>query len=108
MVRAVLSSLLLALCFAAVPPLWGQTAPSAAEGKPPASGKPAAAPSGNNPQEAYLILKFSQNVRFENDGTETVASQESVQLLSDAGVQHWGTLRWLGQVVTLARGVPLT
>lgn len=96
MVRALRSFLLLLLCLA-VPAVCGQTAPSAAESKPSAPAKPAAAPSGNNPQEAYVIQKFSQNVRFENDGTEAVTSEESVHVLSEAGVERWGVLTFAYQ-----------
>jgi hypothetical protein len=70
---------------------WGQARPAEKQTAPsPASEQANMGSPGSTAQEAYIIENFLQKVRFENDGTETRDTQESIQILSDAGVEHWG------------------
>ena len=78
------------------------TAQSAASSTPvPSDGKPQPAPEAiaapHTIQEAYVIQQFSTEINFENDGTETHKTQAKIQVLSEAGVQHWGVISFAYQ-----------
>jgi hypothetical protein len=81
MVRAMPSSVLYALfvhcCLLAG---WRQARPAEKQTAPsPASEQANIGSPGSTAQEAYIIQNFSQKVRFENDGTETRDTQESMR-----------------------------
>jgi tetratricopeptide (TPR) repeat protein len=63
------------------------------------SGKPnhETAPGDDKMQEAFVIQESATNITFENDGTETRQSEARIQILSEAGVQHWGVISFTYQ-----------
>ena len=46
----------------------------------------------NKTQEAFIVQEIATNISLENDGTETQQTEARIQILSEAGVQHWGVI----------------
>lgn len=46
----------------------------------------------SKPEEAFIIQRSATELEFQNDGTETRSQEVRIQVLSEAGVQHWGVL----------------
>lgn len=53
--------------------------------------------SGSKPSQAFIVQKLVTEISFENDGTETQRYQAQIQILSEAGVQHWGVISFAYQ-----------
>ena len=51
-----------------------------------------AAPGSTKTQEAFIIQKFATDITLEEDGTESRQTEARIQILSEAGVQHWGVI----------------
>jgi tetratricopeptide (TPR) repeat protein len=72
--------------------------------RPPNLPQAAAAPP--KLQEAFIIQKLVTEISFENDGTETHQTEARIQILSEAGVQHWGVISFsyqkLNQVLDIS------
>lgn len=53
---------------------------------------PQTAPEAPKLQEAFIIQKLASDISLEDDGTETGQTEARIQILSEAGVQHWGVI----------------
>jgi tetratricopeptide (TPR) repeat protein len=51
-------------------------------------------PNPDYSKEAFIIERFTQKVKFENDGTTVSEVSARVRVQSDAGVQHYGLLEF--------------
>jgi len=64
------------------------------------------APEPSKLQEAFIIQKLATDISFEDDGTETHQTEARIQILSEAGVQHWGVISFsyqkLNQVLDIS------
>lgn len=73
-----------------------QPSPTPTTQTPKEEGKDSAALGANvdYSKEAFVIELLQSRSRFENDGTGRAESTIRVRIQSDAGVQHWGQLRF--------------
>src|SRR5690348_12388401 len=92
---AVTSAICFTLCFHN-PHLLAQSAEtpdkttSGHNGPPPDLQK--TAPKATQVEEAFIIQKLAADISLEDDGTETQQTEAHIQILSEAGVQHWGVI----------------
>jgi tetratricopeptide (TPR) repeat protein/transglutaminase-like putative cysteine protease len=56
-----------------------------------------AAPESTKTQEAFIIQKYASDITLDDDGTETHQTEARIQILSEAGVQHWGVISFAYQ-----------
>lgn len=66
--------------------------PDSAASGPVTSGTKKGISASNHPTEAFVVEKLLTEISFENDGTETQHYLAQIQILSEAGVQHWGVI----------------
>jgi hypothetical protein len=76
------------------PAVPGQNASQLPSGKDTGQAGPAQAPTPPDySQEAYVVQRFRQSMRFENDGTGRDESEAEIKIVSESGVQALGQFK---------------
>ncbi len=72
-----------------------QTLPASPAGKDSPQAGPAQAPTPPDySQEAYVVERYSESMRYENDGSGVIQTDAQIKVVSESGVQALGQLKW--------------